>query len=356
MEEKRKENQDIFKKNNKIKDKKTQNPTFNNSKNIQQNFNTGNQNYINELKNNNIPYENYKFRKIIYNKKIQKNIRKRRNAEDYENTKKCSVDKGKKVHIPGKLSKNNYQDSTQKQSNQLNYQNNNKNNNYNHFIKNNKIERNSNKTILENENNYNSKTKNDTIKNRIENNIKNDFQKNNKIIEKQIVENKKLNSNHNLNNNRFKKEHIQDFNEIEDKNSENFKNQKKGSNLISSLIYGLIFGFIGTLLLWCKDKKFRKYLKICYKNINYKSIINFLKYFLHPIELIKSIINNIENYKKILKECLNLFYQIIDDYSDIIRLLTLFMIIIFFWLIVKKIYQLIRKYYKKRKKKKKKIK
>ena len=140
---------------------------------------------------------------------------------------------------------------------------------------------------------------------------------------------------------------------INNKNNNDSNNSDKSSGIASSLFYGLIFGSFGTLLLWCKNPKVREYLKYCYQNINTESILNFLKSFLHPIDLIKSI--NIGALQKILKESLNYLYQFIDDYSDLWRLLGVIVMVYAFWLIIKIIFRKFKKIENKKKKKKIKI-
>ena len=91
--------------------------------------------------------------------------------------------------------------------------------------------------------------------------------------------------------------------------NENPQEPKKNSRLASSLLYGLIFGALGTLLLWLKNPSVREYLKSCYNNINSESILNFFKSFLNPIELFKSLGTNSSSFKDILLESLNYIYQ-----------------------------------------------
>lgn len=117
---------------------------------------------------------------------------------------------------------------------------------------------------------------------------------------------------------------------------------QKNSKLCSSLIYGLIFGSLGTLLLWLKHPRVREYLKACYHNINSESILNFFKSFLHPIDLIKSIGQNFASFKDVLKESLLYLYQFIEDYSDLWRLLGIIVMVFVLWLIIKKIINTIK--------------
>lgn len=130
--------------------------------------------------------------------------------------------------------------------------------------------------------------------------------------------------------------------EVEDAN-----NPDDNSKIFPSLLYGLILGSFGTLLLWCKNPEVRNYLKECYKNINSESIANFFKSFLHPIDLFKSLGSNFNNA---LKQSLSFLYRFIDDYADLWRLLGVIVMVYIFWLIIKMIYYKITKRNKKKKK------
>ena len=130
---------------------------------------------------------------------------------------------------------------------------------------------------------------------------------------------------------------------------ENNNYPTKNSSLCSSLLYGLIFGSLGTLLLWLKNPSVREYLKSCYHNINSESILNFLKSFLHPIDLITSLGANIVSFKDILVESLNYLYQFIDDYSDLWRLLGVILMVFVLWIIIKKVIKILKNSKKKKK-------
>lgn len=80
-----------------------------------------------------------------------------------------------------------------------------------------------------------------------------------------------------LNNNNFLETSRNNDIKINESEGENSSNSKERSKLMSSLLYGLIFGSLGTLLLWCKNRRVREYLKACYHNINSESILNFFK-------------------------------------------------------------------------------
>ena len=167
------------------------------------------------------------------------------------------------------------------------------------------------------------------------NHINNDFQKN-------ILENSSNNYNYSNSNNNNRNEDMINSNDIKRENS---NTEKKSSGIASSLLYGLIFGSFGTLLLWCKNPRVREYLMNCYQNINVESILNFLNLFLHPIDLIKSLGSNMDSFKEILKESLNYLYRFIEDYSDIWRLLGIIVMIYALWLFIKLI---INKMFKKK--------
>ena len=133
--------------------------------------------------------------------------------------------------------------------------------------------------------------------------------------------------------------------EINDDNNPN-----KNSKLLSSLLYGLIIGSFGTLLLWCKNPEVRNYLKECFRNINSETLKNFFKSFLHPIDLFKSLGSN---FKNALKQSLNFLYRFIEEYNDLWRLLGVIVMIYVLWLIIKMIIRKLGKSHKKKKKVKK---
>ena len=87
----------------------------------------------------------------------------------------------------------------------------------------------------------------------------------------------------------------------------------KNSTLCTSLLYGLIFGSLGTLLLWLKNPKVREYLKSCYQNINSESILNFFKCFLQVvIEIRQKNFINVVLYKPF---GIFLFFSIFPNFS-----------------------------------------
>ena len=147
--------------------------------------------------------------------------------------------------------------------------------------------------------------------------------------------------------------HITNSNNRAEDQSQYPKDVKESSKLAKSLLYGLIFGSLGTLLLWCRDPRVREYIKTCYHNINSESILNFFKKFLHPMDLIKSCRNNISLFKEVLKESLKYIYHFIDDYSDLWRLLGIVVMVYVLWIIIKKIFRKIQKNKKNKKKVKK---
>lgn len=152
------------------------------------------------------------------------------------------------------------------------------------------------------------------------------------------------NSKNNFENNQKQNENILYLNEVESQGG------SKKSVICSSLLYGLIFGSFGTLLLWCKNPRVREYLKYCYQNINTESIMNFFKMFLHPIDLIQKIRTNIGSLSEILIESMRYLYEFIEEYSDLWRLLGIIVMVYVLWIIIKKIFRLFAKSEKKKKK------
>ena len=196
-------------------------------------------------------------------------------------------------------------------------------------------------------NQYNNQSTNhQSINYNEQNNNKNGLQKNDQIF---------LENSNQINNHIYSMNNLRDYNSNQNNiqlNSvnENPQEPKKNSRLASSLLYGLIFGALGTLLLWCKNPRVREYLKACYHNINSESILNFFKSFLHPIDLIKSLGSNIASFKEILKESLTYLYGFIEEYSDLWRLLGIIVMVYILWFIIKIIFRKIKGCKKKKKK------
>ena len=245
----------------------------------------------------------------------------------YDNTGEYPLGWGKNAPIVKILNQYNNQSSYNN-----GYNNNSNNNNYyNPFIKkNNSFEHNDNdinvdnpfKTIITYNNEGNNINEN-----------KNNFSTRNGN------RNPNIRPNNYLNNNQSLKTSKNNVSEIDESNDENFS--EKRSKFISSLLYGLIFGSFGTLLLWSRNRRVREYLKACYHNINSKSILNFLKCFLHPIDLIKSFGINGVALKEILKQSYNYLSDFIDEYSDLWRLLGIIIVVYALWIIIKHIYKLL---------------
>jgi hypothetical protein len=247
----------------------------------------------------------------------------------YDNTGEYPLGGGKNAPIVKILNQYNNQFS---QNNE--YKNsNNSNNYYNPFIKkNNSIEHNNNyinsgnpfKTIVTYQNeriNINENKNNFSTRNRSQNHINRP--------------NNYLNNSHNLETSK------NNISEIDAPNDENLSNSEKRNQFISSLLYGLIFGSFGTLLLWCRNRRVREYIKACYHNINSESILNFLKSFLHPIDLIKSLGINGKVLKEILKQSSAYLSGFFNEYSDLWRLLGIIIVVYAFWVIIKIIYKLL---------------
>ena len=247
----------------------------------------------------------------------------------YDNTGEYPLGGGKNAPIVKIL--NQYNNQAYSKNYELkNSQNN--NNYYNPFNKNNFYEHNENH--INPNNPFNTIFPHQNEGNNINEN-KNNFSTQNGNVNQNISTNNFLNYNNVLeisrNNN----------NKINESKVENSSNPKERSKLMSSLLYGLIFGSFGTLLLWCKNKRVREYLKACYHNINSESILNFFKCFLHPIDLIKSLGINASALKEILKQSYNYLSGFIDEYSDLWRLLGIIIVVYALWIIIKKIYRLL---------------
>lgn len=179
-----------------------------------------------------------------------------------------------------------------------------------------------------------------------QNNNRNDSDKNEQIF----LENSNQINNHIYSTNNLRVYNSNQNNIQSNSANDNPQEPKKNSRLASSLLYGLIFGAVGTLLLWCKNPGVREYLKACYHNINSESILNFFKSFLHPMDLIKSLGNNIVSFKGILKESLVYLIEFFEEYSDIWRLLGIIVMVYILWFIIKIIFRKIKGCKKKKKK------
>jgi len=290
-----------------------------------------NQKIINKRRTVEFNQNSYNNSKIYTNGNENVNIKQNyQNKIFYDNTGEYPLGGGKDAPIVKIL--NQYNNQAYSQNNEFrNIQNN--NNYYNPFInKNNSYEHNENHINPNNpfnsmlahqneENNINENKNNFSTKNwsRNQNNSANNFLNNSNVLETSRNNDIKIN----------------------DSKVEDLSNSKERSKLMSSLLYGLIFGSFGTLLLWCKNRRVREYLKSCYHNINSESILNFLKSFLHPVELIKSLEINAGVLKEILKQSYNYLSGFIDEYSDLWRLLGIIIVVYAFWIIIKKIYRLL---------------
>ena len=222
-------------------------------------------------------------------------------------------------------------DNNAPQTHQHHILNINKNNDYNPF-----------KTNYENKDNFkNNQSINSQNKNI--NNQQNSYQSNEFSNDNQFNNINNILENSNTNSINNQRENILSFDEKEN------SSEPKKSSICSSLIYGLIFGSFGTLLLWCKNPRVREHLKSCYQNINSESILNFFKMFLHPIDLIQKIGNNMGNLGEILKQSLKYLYEFIEEYSDLWRLLGIIVMVYALWLIIKKIFRMFNKKKKKMK-------
>ena len=271
------------------------------------------------------------------NSKIYQNGNENRNFNQnnqnkifYDNTGEYPLGGGKDAPIVKIL--NQYNNQAYSQNNEYkNTQNN--NNYYNPFInKHNSYEHNENH--INPDNPFNSVLAHQNNGNNI-NEYKNNFSTQNGNGSQ------KISTNNFLNNNNVLETSTNKDNELDISKDENLLNPKERSKLMPSLLYGLIFGSFGTLLLWCKNRRVRDYLKNCYHNINSESILNFLKSFLHPKDLIKSLGINAGVLKEILKQSYNYLSGFIDEYSDLWRLLSILIVIYAFWIIIKKIYRLL---------------
>ena len=121
----------------------------------------------------------------------------------------------------------------------------------------------------------------------------------------------------------------------EESNSE--LNSKEKSNLLKSLLYGLLLGSTVTGLFWLRNEETRKYWLEKYRNVNFESIVNSFKNFFHPIEFFQKLFSKEKRdvYSKVFGLSLVKFYDFFEKYGDGFRLFGIFLSIYAFWLIIK---------------------
>ena len=121
----------------------------------------------------------------------------------------------------------------------------------------------------------------------------------------------------------------------EESNSE--LNSKGKSNLLKSLLYGLLLGSTVTGLFWLRNEETRKYWLEKYRNVNFESIVNSFKNIFHPVEFFQKIFSKEKRdvYSKVFGLSLVKFYDFFEKYGDGFRLFGIFLSIYAFWLIIK---------------------
>ena len=119
--------------------------------------------------------------------------------------------------------------------------------------------------------------------------------------------------------------------------SNNELNSKGKSNLLKSLLYGLLLGSTVTGLFWLRNEETRKYWLEKYRNVNFESIVNSFKNILHPVEFFQKIFSKEKRdvYSKVFGLSLVKIYDFFEKYGDGFRLFGLFLSIYAFWLIIK---------------------
>ena len=119
--------------------------------------------------------------------------------------------------------------------------------------------------------------------------------------------------------------------------SNNELNSKGKSNLLKSLLYGLLLGSTVTGLFWLRNEETRKYWLEKYRNVNFESIVNSFKNILHPVEFFQKIFSKEKRdvYSKVFGLSLIKIYDFFEKYGDGFRLFGLFLSIYAFWLIIK---------------------
>lgn len=147
-----------------------------------------------------------------------------------------------------------------------------------------------------------------------------------------------------LNNNINNREHDDDEDNLliqSLENSENLDIEKKSgdkeNNILRSLLYGLLFGSATTGLLWLRNEETRKYFLDKFSGINFDSIINLFKSFLHPIDFFKRILSHEKRdvYLKVLGITFEKFFDFLEKYGDGIRFFGTIISVYILWLIIK---------------------
>ena len=225
-----------------------------------------------------------------------------------------------------------------------------------------------------NKNNSNSNS-NPNLNNSLdENNPNNNINNSNPNLNNSLNENNPNNNVNNkikLNNNNYLPLDINTNNNIDPKNTiiydnndnslslennENLdiekKQKDKENNKLKSLLYGLLLGSATTGLLWLTNEERRKYFLEKFGSINFNSIINLFKYFLHPIDFFKRILSHEKRdvYLKVLGLTFGKFFDFLEKYGDGIRFLGTFLSILIIWFIIKFLIKWAIKMWKKHKK------
>ena len=138
----------------------------------------------------------------------------------------------------------------------------------------------------------------------------------------------------------------EDENKSLDSNIEILDNEQysknKISNLLKSLLYGLLLGSTVTGLFWLRNEEIKKCLLEKYNNVNFDSIINFFKSIFNLGEFFKKIFSKEkkEVYSKVLKLTFVYIYDFFEKYKDEFRLLEIFLSIYAVWFIIKSLIKL----------------
>ena len=199
--------------------------------------------------------------------------------------------------------------------------------------------------INDNDNNINPNQNNDLRLNvNIPGNSLNDFNNNLYNSPNDLDYTLKVNQNHDNNNNNnheiildgYENKSLRtSLSSYEESNSE--LNSKGKSNLLKSLLYGLLLGSTVTGLFWLRNEETRKYWLEKYRNVNFESIVNSFKNILNPVEFFQKIFSKEKRdvYSKVFGLSLVKFYDFFEKCGDGFRLFGLFLSIYAFWLIIK---------------------
>ena len=126
--------------------------------------------------------------------------------------------------------------------------------------------------------------------------------------------------------------------ESNENETDNKIHYRKRNNLLSSFLYGLLFGSTASGIFWLKDEGTRKYFLEKMKGINFGSIFDFLKrLFSNPINFFKKLFSDerMKDYIKVFGITVGKFFDIFENYNDWFRLIGIVLCVYLIWILIK---------------------